>query len=110
MKEFTVFKGIDHEIEFKGLRGKYFYMGAIGTIASIFFCLVLVIVGVPSLWVFLLLLGLLTGSITLAFHFSNKYGRWGMDKQPIQQRKPHFIHQRKPFHKMLATASIQTKP
>jgi hypothetical protein len=106
MKEFIVFKGVDHEIEFKGLRGKYFYIGAIGGVGSIFICLLLVILGLPSVVVFLLLLLLLGGTVSAAFHLSKKYGRWGMEKQPIQERKPHFIHQGMPFHKIVPAKAL----
>jgi Na+-transporting methylmalonyl-CoA/oxaloacetate decarboxylase gamma subunit len=110
MKEFTIFKGVDNEIEFKGLRGKYFYFGAIGGVGSIFSCLILVIIGIPSVIVFLLLILLLITSISAAFHFSQKYGRWGMEKQPIQKRKPHFIHQGKPFHKIIPALTVLKHP
>ena len=106
MKEFIIFKGVDHEIEFKGLRGKYFYLGAIGGVGSIFSCLILVIIGIPSIVVFLLLLLLLSATISAAFHLSKKYGRWGMEKQPVQERKPHFIHQKMPFHKIVPVKAV----
>jgi hypothetical protein len=106
MKEYIIFKGVDHEIEFKGLRGKYFYMGAIGGVGSIFFCLVLVIIGIPSIIVFFILLLLLLISVSGTFHLNQKYGRWGMEKQPIQGRKSHFIHQRKPFHKIIPVQAL----
>ena len=49
MKSFPVFRGVDNEIEFRGLRGKYFYYAAVGIIASIFLTLFLYIIGLNTL-------------------------------------------------------------
>ena len=48
MKKYSIYRGIDNEIEFKGLRGRYFYHAAGGAVGFIMTTLLLHIVGVRS--------------------------------------------------------------
>jgi Domain of unknown function (DUF4133) len=52
---YPVFRGVDNELEFRGLRGKYFYYAVAGAIGSIFLTLMLYILGVNVLLAMLLM-------------------------------------------------------
>jgi hypothetical protein len=101
VRQFIIIRGVDTEIEFRGLRGKYFYYCAGGCIGSIFLTLVLYILSFPVL-VALLVLVLGSGfSVYYCYTLNNKYGRWGDVKQPVRSMKPDAVYQNNPFRQLL---------
>lgn len=106
MKSFPVFRGVDNEIEFKGLRGKHFYYAAIGTVVSIFLTLFLYIIGLnPLLAISVLLLG--AGSTLFYCYDANKrHGRWGEMKLAIKNQKPLFVYQNRSFARFIPIKTL----
>ena len=102
---YPVYRGVDNELEFRGLRGKYFYYAVGGVIGGIFVTLLLYIFGV-NLFLSLVLMLLLGGGVLFyAYSANKKYGRWGDVKQPIRTLKPHFVYQTRSFRQMVTVKS-----
>ncbi len=101
MKAYTIHRGVDNEIEFRGLRGKHFYYAAICVIGTLFLGLFLYMLGVPPLLTLLFLS--MAGSGTLWFIFRNnkRYGRWGNVKQSVRSQKPSFVCQYQSFGQLI---------
>ncbi|MCY7358446.1 MAG: DUF4133 domain-containing protein [Rudanella sp.] len=88
-------------IEFRGLRGLYFYYAAGGLITSVFATLLGYILGAPVL-VAILLLFLGSGSTLLwCYTRNNRFGRWGAVKQKVHQLKPQFVCQYQSFNRLI---------
>lgn len=104
---YPIFRGVDNELEFRGLRGKYFYYAVGGVIGSIFLTLVLYIVGVNLLVALVLLVATGGGALGYAYSANKKYGRWGDVKQPVRTLKPHFVSQTRSFRQVV---DVRTYP
>lgn len=109
MKSFPVYRGADNEIEFRGLRGVYFYYAAAGLITSVFTTLFGYILGAPILLAMLSLLVGGSGTLFWCYSRNNRYGRWGAVKQPIQQTKPSFICQHQSFNRLIPVRNTLTR-
>lgn len=109
MKSFPVFRGVDNEIEFKGLRGKYFYYAAVGIVVSIFLTLFLYIIGLnPLLAISVLLLG--AGSTLFYTYDANKrHGRWGTVKLAVKNQKPFFVYQNRSFARLVEIQTLSKR-
>ncbi len=101
MKSFPIYRGTDNEIEFRGLRGHYFYYAAGGLIGWVFTTLFGYILGAHILLAMLTLLVGGLGTVTWCYTRTNRYGRWGAVKQPIQQAKPAFVYQHQSFNRLI---------
>lgn len=101
MKSFPIFRGADNEIEFRGLRGLYFYYAAGGLITSVFATLFGYILGAPILLAVLFLLIGSGGTLTWCYSRNNRYGRWGAVKQQVRQLKPAFVCQYNSFNRLI---------
>lgn len=109
VRQFIIIRGVDTEIEFRGLRGKYFYYCAGGCTGSIFVTLVLYILSFPLL---LSLLVLVVGAGFSLYYFymlNNKYGRWGDVKQPVRSMKPGAVYQNNSFRQLIPRQAILTQ-
>jgi hypothetical protein len=109
MKSFPVFRGVDNEIEFKGLRGKHFYHAAVGIIASIFLTLFLYIIGLnPLLAISVLMLG---GGSTLFYTYdaNKRHGRYGEIKLAIKNQKPFFVYQNRSFARLIEIRTLSKR-
>lgn len=106
MKFYAIHRGVDNEIEFRGLRGKHFYYAAICVIATLFMGLFLYMVGMPPVLT-LAFLGVVGGA-TLWFIFRNnkRYGRWGDVKQSVRAQKPHFVCQYQSFQHLIPVQQL----
>ena len=91
MKKYPIYRGIDNEIEFKGLRGQYFYYAAGGAVGFIMTTLVLHILGVPILFNIVFLGSGLMASYLIPTSFNKSHGRWGFDKLPVRSMQPKHI-------------------
>lgn len=109
MKSFPIYRGADNEIEFRGLRGTYFYYAAGGLIASVFTTLFGYILGAPILLAILYLLVGGAGTLCWCYYRNNQYGRWGAVKQSIQQAKPSFVCQQQSFNRLIPVRNTLTR-
>ena len=101
MKAYIIHRGVDNEIEFRGLRGKHFYYAAICVIATLFLGLFLYIMGLNPLLT-LLCLGIGgSGAMWFIFRNNKRYGRWGDVKQTVQAQKPNFVCQHRSFGQLI---------
>lgn len=110
MKSFQIHRGADNEIEFRGLRGLYFYYTAGGLIASVFATLFGYVLGVPILLAILLLVVGTGTTLFWCYSRNNRYGRWGAVKQQVQQMKPSFVCQYQSFNRLVSVrATVNRK-
>lgn len=91
MKKYAIYRGIDNEIEFKGLRGRYFYYAAGGAVGFIMTTLLLHILGVPVLFNIVFLCLGLVASYLIPTSYNKSHGRWGFDKLPVRSLQPKHI-------------------
>ena len=103
---YPVFRGVDNELEFRGLRGKYFYYAVGGVIGSIFVTLLLYILGVNLFLALLLMVATGSGVLFYMYSANKKYGRWGDVKQRVRSLKPHFVYQTRPFRQLVDVKSF----
>ncbi len=106
MKSFPVHRGADNEIEFRGLRGQYFYYAAGGLIGSVFLTLFGYIVGLPPLFAIAILLAGSGATLGWCYRSNARYGRYGADKWTVQRLKPHFVCQYDSFNRLISTQPI----
>lgn len=94
MIEFEINRGIENEIEFKGLKGRYVYISGLGIGVSLFGGIFLTIIGLPNL-LSSLLAGLgIVGTSIYAYHQNKENGRWGKDKKSAKKMYPKGIIRR----------------
>ncbi|HEV7347389.1 DUF4133 domain-containing protein [Telluribacter sp.] len=91
MKKYSIYRGVDNEIEFKGLRGQYFYYAAGGGVGCIMTALFLHILGVPILVNILFLVGGLLTAYLVPTAYNKSHGRWGFDKLPVRRLQPRYV-------------------
>lgn len=103
---YPIFRGVDNELEFRGLRGKYFYYAVGGVIGSIFLTLFLYIFGVNLFLALLLMLATGGGAVFYTYSANKKYGRWGDVKQPVRSLKPHYLYQTRSFGRIVAVKPL----
>lgn len=103
MKEYRVYRGVDNQIEFKGLKGKYFYYGIGAILGVILFCFITYLLGVPAIIVIILLLAGMAAAYFMAHHYNQKYGRWGADKMPVTIMQPRHVIRKNTFRAMVGT-------
>ncbi len=111
MKQYTIYRGIDNEIEFKGLKGRYFYLAAGGAVGCIMVTLLLHIVGMPlGINIVFLCLGL-GASYAVPTAYNKSHGRWGFDKLPVKNLQPRYVVRYKSIRSILRIDSTtRTKP
>lgn len=108
MKSYPIYRGVDNEIEFRGLRGLYFYHAAGGLIASVFVTLLSYILGMSILPAILLLAVGSGGTLIWSYTRNNRYGRWGAVKQQVQRLKPSFVCQYRSFNRLIPVRPSST--
>ena len=109
MKSFHVFRGVDNEIEFRGLRGKHFYHAAIGIIAGIFLTLFLYIVGLNTLIAISVLLISSGSTLFYTYDANKRHGRWGEVKLAIKNHKPFFVYQNRSFARLIEVRTLSKR-
>lgn len=109
MKSFPIHRGADNEIEFRGLRGQYFYYAAGGLIASVFATLLGYVLGAPILLAMLLLVVGAGGALTWCYTRNTRYGRWGAVKEQVRQLKPSFVCQYQSFNRLLPVRTVTNR-
>lgn len=98
-----VIKGVDDEIEFKGFKGRYFYLLAGVILGLLFLTFFLYMIGFSS---FLLILFSVIAGVGAYMYIKilmDKNGKWGHIHQQHIHRKPNFLLHNKPFYKLIGT-------
>ena len=92
MVAFEVNRGVENEIEFRGLKGKYVYYTGLGIGASIFTGIMLSIFGLPNfIMVVFVTLGI-TISTYWGYNENKKYGKWGTTKLEARNKLPKVLY------------------
>ena len=88
---YTINKGINKPIEFKGLKAQYIaYLGA-GLIGLLVLFATLYIIGVNMYVCLVLIICLAVILFTTVYRMSDKYGQYGLLKKLARQNLPEFI-------------------
>jgi hypothetical protein len=89
---FTINRGINKPLEFKGLKANWIYYGCATVIGGLFFFVISYICGI-SVWIgcpgTILLAG---GGLGRVYQLSNHYGQFGLMKKRAIQKIPQTIH------------------
>lgn len=109
MKSFPIFRGVDNEIEFRGLRGKHFYYAAVGIIASIFLTLFLYIIGLNTLIAISVLLISAGSTLFYTYDANKRHGRWGAIKLAVKNHKPFFVYQNRSFTRLVEIRTLSKR-
>lgn len=107
MKKYTIYRGIDNEIEFKGLKGQFFYYAAIGAVITIMLTLFFHIVGLPIIISIVFLVGGLATSFFVPQHYNKSHGKWGFSKLPVVTMQPKFIVRRKAARNVVKLRAVK---
>lgn len=93
---YTINKGVNRPIEFRGLKAQYFYYLAIGlAVLLILFC-VMYISGVPVYLGLVLILALGAGLFTGVTRLSHRFGEYGLKKLLASRKLPKAIRPVRP--------------
>ncbi len=102
MKRYQIFRGVDSEIELYGLRGKYLYYSIGIAVGTIFFTILLFMIGSPALVNIAFLFMGLAFAYVYPTHEYKKNGRWGTEKLPIAASKPKVIFRKTSFKNIIS--------
>jgi Domain of unknown function (DUF4133) len=81
-------RGVENEIEFKGLKGRYVYISGLGIGGSLFGGIFLTIIGFPNILSSIFAGVGAIGTTIYAFQQNKRNGRWGKDKKIAQGMYP----------------------
>lgn len=109
MKSYTIYRGVDNEIEFRGLRGKHFYYAVICVIVVIFTGLFMYMLGISPILALLFLSITGSGGLWLIFRNNKRHGRWGDVKQVVSVQKPFFVCQQQSFRKLITVQNFSKR-
>jgi Domain of unknown function (DUF4133) len=100
---YTINKGINKPIEFKGLKAQYIGCLAVGLLILLILFAVLYICGVNSFICVLITVFLGTALFSAVYHLSGTYGRYGLMKRISRRSVPKTlkIRSRKIFTQLL---------
>ncbi len=87
-KVYTINKGINKAIEFRGLKAQYIWWVAGITLGSLGFYIALYVAGLGGYVGISLMMGLATLAIGRVFRISKRYGQYGMMKWAARRRVP----------------------
>jgi Domain of unknown function (DUF4133) len=89
---FEINRGVENEIEFRGLRGKYVYYTALGVGTSLFTGIILSIFGLPN-YIMIVLVAIGIGISTYwGYDENKKYGKWGRTKLAAKNKLPKVLY------------------
>lgn len=88
---FPFHRGVDNEIEFKGLRGAYFYWAAGVVVGAILLSMFLYIVGFPMVLTIFLLVAGGGGGLYYIMAQNTKYGRYGKLRKSLPAMRPRSV-------------------
>jgi hypothetical protein len=88
---YSINKGVNKSIEFKGLKAQYiWYLGA-GLIGLLVLFAILYIAGANTYLCLVIILGCGTFLFTTVYRLNNKYGQYGMMKKAARRMVPTLI-------------------
>ncbi len=91
---YTINKGINNPVEFKGLKAQYIWYFAGGVVGLIILFAILYISGIPS-WLCVGIVLALGGGWTMqVYEMSNRYGEHGLTKKMARRSLPKVIKAR----------------
>ncbi len=91
---YSINKGINNPIEFRGLKAQYIWYFAIGVVALIILFAILYISGIPS-WLCVGIILALGGGWTMqVYEMSSRYGQHGLTKKMARRSLPPVIKTR----------------
>ena len=95
MAEYGINKGVDRDVEFKGLRAQYLFIFAGGLLGVFVLFVAMYLAGIPT--AVCIATGLVTGTALtgFTFHLNRKYGAYGLMKLLAARRHPRRIVSRK---------------
>ena len=85
---YSVNRGINKSMEFKGLKAQYIWYVAGGLVGSLLLFAILYVAKVNTYICMTIVGGTGGGSIGLAYRLSNKYGEYGLAKRMAKKRRP----------------------
>ncbi|EHQ24624.1 DUF4133 domain-containing protein [Mucilaginibacter paludis] len=88
---YSINKGINRPIMFRGLKAQYIGYLAGGLVALIVLFAILYISGVNTYACLLIIFGSGTGLITVVSRLSHKYGRFGLMKRQAKRSLPDYL-------------------
>src|SRR5437667_12763261 len=91
---YSINKGINKPVEFKGLKAQYIWYLGIGLLVLLILFAVLYIIGIDTYVCLALILILGTILFMHVYKLSNKYGEHGMMKQAAKRIVPHVLKSR----------------
>ncbi|MGN6398693.1 MAG: DUF4133 domain-containing protein [Mucilaginibacter sp.] len=89
---YSINKGINRAIEFRGLKAQYITYLAIGLVALLLLFIVLYVAGVNAYVDLVLVLGLGGFLIWKVFRMSHKYGQHGLMKRRAKRSLPTYVY------------------
>jgi uncharacterized membrane protein len=99
--EYTVFKGINKTVEFKGLRAQYLVYFVVGIIILFMLFVVLRMFNTNIVGTIITVVILALVLMVVVFRMNAKYGQYGLMKKQAQKRCPRFLISRKSFKYIL---------
>ena len=96
-----VIKGVDDEIEFKGFKGRYFYLLASSVMAILFITFLLYMVGFSSIWLLIISAASLAVISMYIKVEMGKNGKWGHIQHQHKNKKPTYILQNHAFYRLI---------
>ncbi|SEJ74553.1 protein of unknown function [Dyadobacter sp. SG02] len=109
MKQHNIYRGIDNDIEFKGLRGKYFYYAIGAAVGIIFLTFLLYLIGLPTLFALAFLAIGLIATYIASYRYNTIYGKWGADKLPVTSMQPKYIVRRDSYNQLIQNVTKDGK-
>ena len=88
---YTINKGVNTAIEFKGLKAQYIWWLGGGLVAVLMLFAVMYLIGVNTYITLVVAVGGAAGMIVFAFRLSNRYGEHGMMKKMARGSVPKVI-------------------
>ena len=89
--QYEINKGVNRPIEFRGLKGQYIYILAIGLAVLLVTFSILYIAGVPVLLLVPVVVLAGSGLFLGVYRYSHKYGQHGLSKALAQKQVPSAI-------------------
>jgi hypothetical protein len=99
---YTIYKGINKTVEFKGLRAQYLIYFVLGIIILFMLFIVLRMININIVGSLVAIVGLAGIFVVVIFRMNAKYGQYGLMKQQARRRCPRFLISRKKFATILA--------
>ncbi|HLZ88890.1 MAG TPA: DUF4133 domain-containing protein [Puia sp.] len=93
-KEFTINKGVNRPLMFRGLKAQYVTYLAFGMLGLLLAFVILHLAGLPTYFCVVTILGAGVLLINRVYTFSRKWGQYGLQKRQAARRLPTAIRSR----------------